>query len=65
MNPYTFPVTCDICGGEGVGNVRTAAAAWDARSEIRHTDPAVCAMYLERRKRELDEREKNLWAVPS
>ena len=54
MNPYQFKVTCDVCGGEGVGTIRTSAAAWDARSTIAHTDPRVCRDELARRRREID-----------
>lgn len=41
-----------------MGTIRTAAAAWDRRSEVRHTDPRVCAGYLDRQRRELERREK-------
>lgn len=54
MNPYQFPVTCDVCGGEGVGTSRTNAAAWDARSTIVHTNPADCRYYLDKKRRELE-----------
>lgn len=42
MNLYPFRVTCHICGGEGVGSPKTAAAEWIAGKEIIHIDPRVC-----------------------
>ncbi len=59
MNPYIVEACCDICGGPGVSTMCTAADRW-LGSEIRHTDPAVCAEYLKRRKRELDKKEASL-----
>ncbi len=57
MRIHSFPLVCDVCGGEGVGTIRTAGAAWEPGSEIRHNNPAVCAAHLARRKRDLDRRE--------
>lgn len=54
MRIHTFPVTCDICGGDGMGTIQTAAAQWDTRCEVRHTDPAVCAVVLREECRKLD-----------
>lgn len=54
MNPYQFPVTCDVCGGEGVGTIQTAGAAWLADSQIRHRDPRVCAENLRQQRKELE-----------
>lgn len=52
MNPFRFRATCDVCGGEGAADSRTAAAAWDARSFVAHTDPRECRDVLERKRRE-------------
>lgn len=60
MNIYQFPVTCDICGGEGMGTYRTAGAAWDTRSTITHIDPRVCRDNLDRERRRV-ERERREW----
>lgn len=60
MRTYTTTVHCDVCGCEGQGSLRTAAAAWDSNRTIRHRDPSVCAENLQRQKRELDKREKEL-----
>lgn len=73
MNPYRFPVTCDVCGGEGVGMARTAAAAWHASSVISHRDPRVCQdnLRLLREKAERDaaelaalRAERDRWTAP-
>ena len=56
MNPFIMDVCCDVCGGPGVATVSAAGDQW-LGYEIRHTDPAVCAEYLKRRKEELDRRE--------
>jgi hypothetical protein len=59
-----MPVTCDVCGGDGMGTIETAAAQWKwgrhRYSEVRHSDPAVCAANLERRARMLQRREDAL-----
>lgn len=60
MNIHQFPGVCDICGGEGMGTIRTAGAMWDRNSEVRHNDPRICASNLARRARELDQREKDM-----
>ncbi len=60
MKIYTMPATCDVCGGEGCATPRVAASQWFKGNEIRHSDPRVCADNLARKKRELDEREKEL-----
>lgn len=52
MNCFPFDVECDVCGGPGVASSRVAAAQW--LGEIRHSDPAVCAEYLRRKRLELD-----------
>jgi len=56
MNPFQYPVTCDVCGGEGVGTVRTAGAAWMEGSFISHTDPRVCAENLRLKRLEREKR---------
>lgn len=53
MKIHTMPVTCDVCGGNGTGDIRTAAAAWSPHSTISHRDPRVCRSVLDaRRERE-------------
>jgi hypothetical protein len=51
MNPYQWPVTCSICGEEGVGTYRTAGEAWISGSIIFHKDPRVCRENIEARER--------------
>ena len=66
MNPFFCKTYCDVCGGEGVGTPRTSAAMWSKEHTVRHTDPRVCADNLQRRKEELDQKEKELNSkVPS
>lgn len=60
MNPYQFESTCDVCGGAGLGRAKDLGATWDSNARIRHSDPRTCAAILAKRKKELDEREKNL-----
>lgn len=60
MNPYQFEVTCDVCGEPGMGDSRASAAQWLAGSQVRHTDPRVCAMNLERKRLKLEKREAAL-----
>lgn len=55
MKIHTFPLTCDVCGGDGHGTIQTAGAAWDRRSTIVHTDPRVCRDYLDRERRRLEQ----------
>jgi len=59
LDPYQFPVTCAVCGEEGVATIDGAASRWSGGT-LRHTDPQVCANNLARRKCELDAREKTL-----
>lgn len=60
MNPFQFPVTCTVCGGEGMGTAETAGASWFADTEIHHSDPRVCASNLRKKKRDLERREEAL-----
>ena len=62
MNPYTEHVTCDICGGPGVGTPKTATAAWIVGNEIRHTDPETCAYYLSLERERLERERKEMEA---
>jgi hypothetical protein len=50
MNIWAFPVTCDRCGGEGVGSVKTAAAEWDPDMRLLHTDRRICDANLREKK---------------
>lgn len=52
-NPYIFPSSCAVCGGDGMA---TIYSAWGGR----HVDPRVCASVLDRRRRELEKREAAL-----
>jgi hypothetical protein len=61
MNPYQFPVTCEVCGGEGMGTFRTAGAAWRRGSFITHNNPAVCRDNLDRERRKMEEQRRE-WA---
>lgn len=60
MNPYTFPVTCDVCGGEAVGTLRTSAASWLRDTTIAHRDPRVCRDYLERERTRVEKEKREL-----
>ena len=60
MNPFICEVTCEVCGEPGMGTPQTAGRAWLAEYTIRHSDPAVCAANLARKKEELDRREVEL-----
>lgn len=60
MNIYTFPVTCDVCGGEGVGTLRMSAASWLRDSTIVHTDPRVCRDYLELERKRVEQERREL-----
>lgn len=60
MNIYQFPTTCDVCGGNGKGTIRTATASWDPYNEVRHKNPRVCADNLAQRASELDQKEHKL-----
>ena len=43
MKKLMFPVTCDVCGGDGVGTLKTHLANWSLRpGVISHDDPSVC-----------------------
>ena len=58
MNPYRIPVTCSVCGEEGMMHAGYAGQNW--LHEMRHSDPEVCADNLLRRRRELERREAKL-----
>lgn len=60
MKPYVFDVCCDVCGGPAVATPQVAAAQYFG--PVVHSDPAVCAVYLEQKKRDLERREKALEA---
>lgn len=47
MNPFIYPVVCDVCGGEGVGSAKTAAAMWSHGHIVTHDNPAVCIENLQ------------------
>ncbi len=58
MNPFVIECECEVCGGPGACRPRDAAAMF--YGGLRHSNPAVCAMYLEERKRKLEAKEKEL-----
>ncbi len=62
MSAESIHVTCGVCGGEGMGTIRTASAEWTAPESVVHSDPAVCRDELARQRREL---ERRLAATPS
>ena len=53
-DPYAYPVTCDVCGGGGMGTLKTSAAGWDPTRRIRHIDPTICAENLRRQRLALE-----------
>jgi hypothetical protein len=58
MKRYGFPATCDICGGEGVGDINVAVAAWT--TGVVHTNPDICRENLLLQRRKLDKMKKEL-----
>jgi len=56
MKIFTQECKCCVCGGPAL------APAYDTSWYVSHIDPRVCAMYLEERRRKLEEREKVLLA---
>ena len=56
MNPYKTEVTCDVCGGWAVCDIRHAWKAWDANYVIRHEDPGVCIANLKRKEEQRNEK---------
>lgn len=59
MSLRNWTVNCDVCGGEGFGTLRTAAAEWDPDARVFHTDPRICRDNL-RLERERLESEKKI-----
>jgi len=58
--PTPFEVTCDICGGTGLGSIRTTGASWDTNKQIVHNNPEVCRDVLARKAEALNKKEKEL-----
>lgn len=58
MKRYGLPVTCDICGGEGVGDIKVAVAAWVGG--VVHRDPDICRDNLLIMRRKLDKMKKEM-----
>lgn len=56
MRIFTERCTCDVCGGPGLARPDHVWGSWFGG--LRHNDPAVCAEYLEKRRKRLDKREK-------
>jgi len=54
MKQPTFKVTCSICGGEGLGTLKTSAALWDSNSRVVHSNPDDCRRVLERKAKLLE-----------
>jgi hypothetical protein len=57
MDPHQFKTRCSICGGTGVATGNTIAGEWTG-AKIVHSNPETCRRILERRAKELEEREK-------
>lgn len=54
LQPYEHPVTCAVCGGDGLADSQTASSQWTDRAEvIIHSDPSVCRDELQRFARQL------------
>lgn len=58
MKVYTIACVCDVCGEEGVA--RPSEASWFGG--MVHRNPDVCRAVLERRRREVEKRERALGA---
>ena len=61
MKRYEFPVTCDICGCDGVGDINVATHAWVGG--VVHTNPDVCRENLLIMRRKLDAQKAKLEKV--
>ena len=62
MNPYQFEACCEVCGEGGFTDTRGLAAQFMVGRVLRHSDPAVCAANLERKRKRLEKREAALKA---
>lgn len=51
MNPYQMPVTCAVCGGEGMA-IPGRGHPWVDR--FTHNDPETCRDNLARQKRKIE-----------
>ena len=60
MNPYQFETNCQVCGEVGACTGDVAAASWYEGNTVSHANPAVCRDNLARKKRELEQKEKEL-----
>lgn len=54
MRVHIYPLTCDICGGGGMGTSSANAAAWNLHARVVHSNPDVCRAVLEQMRRELE-----------
>jgi hypothetical protein len=61
MNPFTYEVSCSVCGGPGVAHARDTGKDW-LGVEFTHRDPRVCQSYLEAESAKKDEHIKTLEA---
>ncbi len=57
MRIFTAACTCSVCGEEGMA--RPGEASWE-EGAMAHNDPNVCRAVLDRRRREIEERERAL-----
>lgn len=58
MKIFTEPCVCGVCGGPGVARPDHLGYNW--LGMLRHTDPKVCAQYLQERANKLEERERKV-----
>ena len=54
MNPYVFDADCNVCGGPGKCTARDISGAWTGQTT--HKDPTVCRYYLDKKKKEVEEK---------
>lgn len=59
MRIPTFPVTCQVCGEIGYGNINCSVAEWNVNSFISHKDPRVCAANIQRKNLDAQAKEQN------
>jgi len=48
-----FSTTCSICGGSGVGTIKTSVAEWDSSQIVAHINPSVCRKVLAQREQKI------------
>ena len=53
MKVDILPVKCNLCGGEGFADIRSAGCEWFG-GEYYHKDPRVCKETLKRKEKETE-----------